>query len=406
MIPIIAWRNIWRHLSRSFVVIMAVALGVWACLFLISFSLGMADGRARDLIEKELSHIQVHNPDYKNDCEIDIAATLPGGPAMLEKVLDLPRVRAASGRVLSLGMCASANGDAGVLITGVFPEAENALSQLQGKLVAGEYLDESQRSPILISRRMADKLKVELGKKIVLTFQDAGNEITAGAFRVAGLYQTYNSKYDDMRVFVRAGDLQKLLRIDDQIHEIGILLDGKEAVPATKTALQSSYPQALVEDWLDLAPDLKLMDESFDAYIRVFLVIIMLALAFGIINTMLMAVLERTHELGMLMAIGMNKLRIFGMILLETVMLSLVGLPVGMLMAYGMVGYFGKYGIDMGVFAQGLSSFGYDSMIYTSIDNRYYLEVAIWVLATAVISSIYPALKALKLKPVEAMRTL
>jgi putative ABC transport system permease protein len=406
MIPNIAWRNIWRNLSRSFVVIIAVALGIWAGLFLISFSLGMADGRARDMIEKELSHIQVHNPAYKNDCEIKVSATIPNGEYLMKKSREYPYVRATSGRVLSLGMCASAKGDAGVLINGIYPDSENQLTQLKSKLVEGDYLDENRRSPILISRRMADKLKVELGKKIVLTFQDTDNNITAGAFRVAGLYQTYNNKYDDLQVFVRAEDLQRLLKLEGQIHEIGILMADRKEVAPVKTELQSSNPDLLVEDWLDLAPDLKLMDESFDAYMRVFLIIIMLALAFGIINTMLMAVMERTHELGMLMAIGMNRIRVFSMIMLETLLLSLVGVPLGLLMALGTVSYFEKNGIDMSVFAKGLSSLGYDSMIYTTLDSRYYVEIALMVFFTALISAIYPAYKALKLKPVEAMRSI
>lgn len=406
MVPIIAWRNIWRNLGRSAVVIFAVALGIWAGLFLVSFSLGMAEGRARDMIEKELSHIQIHNPDYENDCEIEVAATLQNSNQMLKTAHALPDVRAVSGRVLCLGMCASAKGDAGVMITGIFPESEQELTQLKNKIVEGDYLDINKRNPILISRRMADKLKVKKGKKIVLTFQDVNREITAGAFRISGLYETYNNKYDDMRVFVRAEDLQKLLKIDQQIHEVAILLGGKEEVLAAKNTLSNTYPEAMTEDWLDLAPDLKMMEESFGSYMRVFLIIIMLALAFGIINTMLMAVLERTHELGMLMAVGMNKFRVFSMIMLETILLSMVGTPIGLLMAYGSIHYFGTHGIDMSAFSQGLSSIGYDSMIYTHLELSYYGEIAIMVGITALISSVYPAYKALSLKPVEAMRSM
>ncbi len=406
MVPIIAWRNIWRNLGRSAVVIFAVALGIWAGLFLISFSLGMAEGRAQDIIEKELSHIQIHNPDYENDCEIEVAATLQYGNQILETAHSLSGVRAVSGRVLCLGMCASAKADAGVMITGIFPESEQELTQLKSKMVEGDYLDVNKRNPILISRRMADKLKVQKGKKIVLTFQDVNREITAGAFRVSGLYETYNNKYDDIRVFVRAEDLQRLLKIDNQIHEVAILLEGKDEVLATKNTFSTTYPEAMTEDWLDLAPDLKMMEESFDSYMRIFLVIIMLALAFGIINTMLMAVLERTHELGMLMAVGMNKFRIFSMIMLETILLSMIGTPIGLLMAYGSIHYFGTNGIDMSAFSEGLSSIGYNSMIYTHLELSYYGEIAIMVGITALISSIYPAFKALGLKPVEAMRSM
>ena len=131
-----------------------------------------------------------------------------------------------------------------------------------------------------------------------------------------------------------------------------------------------------------------------------------LALVFGIINTMLMAVLERIKELGMLMAIGMNKLRVFLMIVLESILLGLVAMPVGLLLGYITIEYVGANGIDMSMYAKGLANFGMSPIIYFELDPIVYLQVAVGVFLTAVLASIYPALKAIRLKPVEALRTI
>jgi ABC-type antimicrobial peptide transport system permease subunit len=138
----------------------------------------------------------------------------------------------------------------------------------------------------------------------------------------------------------------------------------------------------------------------------IYLVIILLALVFGIINTMLMTILERFRELGMLMAIGMNKLRVFLMIVMETLFLSFVGVPLGLLLGWGTVSYFGKYGLDLSAFSESLQMYGMSDMTYFDLNPAVYWQVPMMVGFTALLASIYPALKAIRLKPVEAIRKL
>jgi len=145
--------------------------------------------------------------------------------------------------------------------------------------------------------------------------------------------------------------------------------------------------------------------EMLDIMLYFFMVIILFALGFGIVNTMLMVVLERVKEIGMLMAIGMNRMRVFKMIMLETVYLSLTGGIVGMLLGAGIISFFGKTGIDLSIYAEGLNNIGYASIIYPSIGIDYYVNTVIMVILTGIIASLYPARKALKLNPAEAVRT-
>jgi len=147
-------------------------------------------------------------------------------------------------------------------------------------------------------------------------------------------------------------------------------------------------------------------DEMMGQTVYIFMSIIMIALLFGIINTMLMAVLERKRELGMLMSIGMNKTKLFTMIVTETVLLAIIGGPLGVLLAYASVHYFGAVGIDISIVGEGMKSFGMDSMLYPMIENKYYPQIAIMVIITAIFAALFPARRALSLKPAEAVRSL
>jgi len=168
--------------------------------------------------------------------------------------------------------------------------------------------------------------------------------------------------------------------------------------------LKSEYPNFQTLTWTELMPDMKMMNESMEFMIYIFVIIILLALGFGIVNTMLMVILERVKELGMLMAIGMNKLRVFTMIVLETIFLSLVGGIVGIALAVGLTIITGKTGLDLSLWAEGLSSQGFDTMVYPTIGIDSVIIVTILVIITGILSAIYPARKAIKLNPAEAIR--
>ena len=205
----------------------------------------------------------------------------------------------------------------------------------------------------------------------------------------------------------RIEDLQGLMEVSDQIHEIALLISGEnqlvgesEDLASVKESLVSSYPDASVEDWKDLSPDLRMIAESFGYITYIFMGIIMLALLFGIVNTMLMAVMERKKELGMLLSIGMSKIRVFLMIMWETIFLLLIAAPIGMFIGFLLVEYFGSpdVGIDLSAFAEGAESMGMSSMAYPSLEFRYYLEVLWLVILTAIVASLIPGLTAIGLK--------
>lgn len=404
MILEIAWKNVWRSKYRSLVVIVAITLGLWAAIFMLAFSWGMYDQRINQAIQNEISHIQIHDSLYVD--EPKVSYTLANSPEIMAALAQDADVAGFSARTIVSGMLASSRTSTGIKAVGVDKEAEDQVTELSAKLVDGDYFEGDRRNQIIIGQKLADKLQVKVRSKLVLTFQDPEGEIVAGAFRVVGLYKTTNPKYDEANAFLQQHDITRLLGDSSAIHEIAVLLKNNEVQDAALERYRARYPELAVQGWRDVAPELGFAIDSFDQIMQIFMGIIMLALAFGIINTMLMAVLERVREIGMLMAIGMNRPRIFFMIMFETVFLALVGGPLGVLLGYLSVTYFGTHGIDLGAWAEGFGSIGFDSMVYTRLEGGRYLQVAIQVIVVAVLAAIYPAIKALKLDPVTAIRKL
>lgn len=249
-------------------------------------------------------------------------------------------------------------------------------------------------------------LDYRIRNKIQITISDRQGTPIQGIFRVCGIYKTTNTGFDQTAAFVNARELAKLYGEDNVMtHEIAILLNNIDDAGIVKEKLSLTAGGNSVRTWKELAPDAALMNDYMIMYYFMFIGIIMLALAFGIINTMLMAVMERTKELGMLMAIGMNRRRVFKMIMLETVFLTFVGAVAGMLSGWAIIEILGKTGIHFASWGAGYEAIGFAARVYPVVTPEFFALTTIMVIATAIISSMWPARKALKLIPVEALRT-
>jgi ABC-type lipoprotein release transport system permease subunit len=406
MLTKIAWRNIWRSKLRSAVVILAIASGLVGGLFASAWMNGMAKQRVKNTFELETAHIQLHNPDFIDN--FDVRKTIISTDEKLKELRNTSRVIAVTSRLKISAMAATANKNMGVTIVGVNPKTEKEVFKLYKKIdsVSGNFLEGKKKNSIVISKALAKELKVRMKSKIVLTFQDYNGEITGAAFKVSGIFKTDNSTWDKMHVFVKENDLRRVLELPkDQSHEIDILLDDYTQASFISKQLQVEYLNLLIEDWSKIQPYISFLTDYMDIMMGVFMLIILGALGFGIVNTMLMVILERTKELGMLMAIGMTKKRVFLMIMQETIFLALVGAFIGEIASVLLINYFGELGINLSSMADGLESVGYSAMTYPALEPIKYVQITIMVLLTGIIASIYPAVKALKLNPAEALRT-
>lgn len=415
MIFQLAWRNIWRNRTRSLVVVVAILLGIWAAMFMSGFASGMARSYIQNAIESKVAHIQVHHPKFVE--EGSTIHYLPQPEALLAFAKSQAAVEGATLRTIVTGMIGSSRSNRGTEVWGISSEDESAVSTFDDDIVAGNFFTDERKNQIVLGQKLADNLQVKLRSKVVLTFQDLEGIITAGAFRVVGIYESGNAEVDESLVLVQQTDLLGLLTPTQEeggqdtfpstiSHELAVLLDGPRQIDTIGQILQNAFPDLLVENYRELAPDLRLYETQIQNISLIYLIIILLALVFGIINTMLMAVLERIRELGMLMAVGMNKMRVFSMIVFETLLLTLLGVPVGVFLGYLTVSYFGRVGIDLSAFSAAMQEYGLSEMLHLELDPIVYTQIIIGVTITAILASLYPAWKAIRLRPVEAIRTL
>ena len=400
----IAWRNVWRNKIRSGVVIISIVLGIWAGLFVMAMTLGLNEQRMNGAISTYLSHVQVHDAQYSKEQNINYY--IQNKEEILNKIESDNNIKAYAKRTIVTAMAANSNGSYGVQIVGINPAEEKKLTSISDKLIEGTYLNKFKRNPIIIGNALADKLNLNLRSKIVITLQDINSNIVSTSFRVEGIFKTSSSMFDEATLFVKMDDLEQITGLSGQIHEIAILANSIDNTEKIKSNLNKDILGSKAETWSDIAPELGYANEMMSRFIYIFMGIIFLALAFSIINTMLMAVLERKKELGMLMSVGMNKSRIFSMITLETLFISALATPIGMLLSFWTISYFDEVGIDLSIVAKGLESLGIGTRIYTFLPRQLYINITFLSLLVTFVSALFPARRALKLNPVEAIKAL
>lgn len=401
MLVKLAWRNLWRNKLRTSIMLSAMVFGLMGVVSMMGFMTGMYGSMIDNAIAWQTSHIQVHNTRYLTNP--DINSTIVDSKKLNALLEQLPQVKAWSARFVADGMVASARSARGVRINGIDLESEASVTPLATSIKQGEWLSLEGRNPVLVSSKTAERLRLRVGSKVVLTFTNASGDVTGAAFRVRGIFKTPSSGFDEANVFVRRGDLMTLAGIKGS-HEIAILLDDDDAAFSLRQALQTQVAeQNTVRDWQQVQPMLASIIKQMGPSNAIMLGIFVLALGFGIVNIMLMSVFERTREFGVLMAVGMQKHRIFLLIMLETAWLGITGALLGLLSSLGLMQLLQHTGVPLGKVAEGLGAFGVDTTLYPEVSVTDYQMIFITVVAASILAALYPARQILKQRPVDAM---
>jgi ABC-type lipoprotein release transport system permease subunit len=345
----------------------------------------------------------VPHPDFLTEREPQMAS--PAAELILGELNRDPRIQSAAGRTLVDGMIQSPLTTAGVQIRGFSDSMERKTTTFHENIMEGAFPGTGIRNPILIGEKLSEKIKTDIGNRVVLTFQDIENELTSASFTVSGTFKTSSAPYDEANVFVQSEDLSDLMADSTIYHEIGVMLVQEETAERLAEELNNKYNGIIAETWYELSPELRYLTDFGSSMTLYVMIVIMLALAFGILNTMLMAIFERMKELGMLMSVGMSKMRVFFMIMIEAVILSFTGAAIGMGVAWGSVVLMAENGLDLsGVGGDSLAEFGYDAVIYPVVTSTDFITTAILVIVTAILAAIYPSIKALRMNPGEIIR--
>lgn len=398
-----AWKNIWRSPTRSLVILISVAAGLFAGIMVLSLYKGMMKNRVRTVIDAETGHIQIHRKGFT--AEVDPAWLIDEPEEMMNELEKDSRIAFLSARTVATGMIANARGSSGINILGIEPKAEDAVSGLSRKIREGQWQLKSEEKGILIGRKLARKMGLSLGNKVVITLTDTTDELVSAAFRIRGIYQSANAPLDEVNVYMHMQALQSMLSMPGTIHEISIILQHDDLVATMVPRLKERYPTLDVASWQTCSPETALMVNTMDYYSYIILIIILIALSFGIMNTMMMAVLERKKEISRMMALGMSSAQLLMMIMMETIMLAMIGMPLALFFSYLTIRHYGKTGIDIsGVREEMMQSFGFSTTIYPSYPAEKIFPILLLVLTTALLSSIIPMIRTFRIKTSTALQ--
>lgn len=396
-----AWRNLWRNPRRTAVVLTAISVGIAGCVISMAINLGMVAGMVDTAIRSGLAHLQVHGSGWDENPELEIRL-MDGGIAVARALDGIPEITHWAPRLRAQGLVASAHASVGVAIVGVDPAREADVSVVAESIVSGEWLGRPGR--IVLGHKLAARLGTDVGGKLVVSVQDIEGELTGQAFRVSGLVRAASRELDDGVAFMRLEDAQDLIGMGKTISEIAVMTADRRLVNVIQQKLQASLgagPE--VRTWEQLEPLLVYMVDTFDSLAWIIYAVVFVAMAFGIANVLMMAVFERTREIGMMRAIGMSRARVVGLVVLESSFVTAIGLLLGVVLALIGIWSIGD-GIDISDWAGSLDEYGIESVLKPVLRSRDLIAPVAIGAITAVISSLWPALRAGRAKPADALR--
>lgn len=402
----IAGRNLLRNRRRTAITAGGTAFGIVAFVFLF----GYFDGFGEELIDNSTryltGHVQLERTGWRKNYAPELA--LDGAGELLARLRQAPEVEAAAPRVQAQALVSSATRSEGILLIGIVPEAERAVTFIDRTLVEGESLATGDDREIVIGRELARRLGVRLGEKVVVMAQAAGGELGSNAYRIRGVFATESAAFDGAIAYVTLPAAQSLLAMGTRVSTINLRLRDRDASASSLGDLQrlaQTVPDLSVQPWQVLLPQVDQMVRLTRIIADIVLAIAFVVIAAAIMNTVFMAVAERTREFGVMMALGTPPAAIQRMVVYETLALMVLASLIGYGAGVALVLYFGREGIDLSGFFRGYSSIpGLTGIVHPRLFADHLLVPGLVLFAASVLISLVPASHAARLDPVRAIR--
>lgn len=399
LLTALGWRNLWRNQRRTWITFTAIGVGVWSMVFLASLTNAWAMSTFNASINTLLGHGQIHTQHYLEDPGVEHRLTIT---SQLSTSLNQPAIKSWAPRVRVSAIVQSERESTPVTLVGISPEQERGLSFIADAITQGSYFNNDNDPGIILGQKLLKRLRTDLNKRVVLMSQDVNGMIAEQGFRIVGVFETDQKETETLYAFVSIKKSQAMLGIGDELSEISFLLNNLDNLPAYLDSLHQLIPELKVSAWFELEPfTLAILDMS-DGTIAIWTITMFILVAFGLINTLLMAVFERTREFGLIQALGMRPRLIVLQVLFESVLLIGFGVFAGLVTGVLSIEYFSG-GLDLGALAEGATMFGAGRVLYPEMDwlQGFYIVIFVWIMG--VVFSLYPAWHASREVPVETI---
>ncbi len=395
----LAWRNLWRQRRRNLTMLVALSFAVMGVIFLNAFLRGLTAQMADGAINSMVGHVKVLQPGYRDDPGIARSFVLES-----EWSPEIPagQLQGWARRVRVPAVIMSERETRGIEFIGIDP-AQESISFVADWTIEGEGLQGPDDRRILVGKSLAEQLETAAGRRLVIVTQGADGRSREAGYRIAGLYQSEHSALEKFHVFTGIEAAQALL-VSDTVTEVSVRLTDEKYQPTVLQSLIATFVGLNVFDWQTLQPMAATMMQLSDAMIYILFIIVMSALVFGLVNTVVTAVMERYREIGMLRALGMRAGAVLLQIVTESTLIMIMGVVIGTAAGGGLCLWLSD-GVDLSAFSEGLEAFGFSSnTLVPTIMPADLAFVVVASLVMGVVASFFPALRAVRLNPLEAMR--
>jgi ABC-type lipoprotein release transport system permease subunit len=395
-----AWRDLGRNRRRSYFSALALAMGLALLLLMAAFVHGEMGSAIEATIRLQSGHLQVRAKSYdesKSSLKWEDLIANPEGIA--SQIAALAPVESATPRLYASGIVAVRDESLGVRIVGIDPSSA-ANAPYRDGLVAGDFLQADDREGLLIGEPLAEKLGLKVGDQVNLSANTSNGGVDEQLFTVRGIYSTQTNAFDSVTVFLPLAKAQAITQTENHASTIFVLLKDANQTAAVVAALKTSNYQVLT--WTQMNEIILQTEDMANSYIFILYMIVLAITATVIVNTLVMAVFERTREIGILAAIGMKGRRILAMFLAESSLLAIGGIIMGLILGVLVVAYFSRHGFYVG--NMGISGILIGNTIYTDLTLSDTVRLTILSFVITLLAGLYPAIMAARMEPIDALR--